>query len=253
MHEIKPVALMVSDQGEKMKFRNQFLKYKTHFKEGEGEGGGGGGDDDKDATIADLQTQLKKVLDKNEELLGETKTAKKAKTEAEAAATEKAQQALKEAGDFKSLYESSEKARVELEESFTGLKGNIAAEKIKGEAMKIATGLADGPNAELLSDYISKRLKHTDEGLKVTDASGNLTISTVEELTREFQSDTRFSALLRGNQSSGGGANGGDKKGGGAANGDNPWSKDNFNLTKQGEITKNDPDLAAQLKTAAKG
>lgn len=31
----------------------------------------------------------------------------------------------------------------------------------------------------------------------------------------------------------------------------NPWKKESFNLTKQGEITKKDPDLAAKLKAEA--
>ena len=31
----------------------------------------------------------------------------------------------------------------------------------------------------------------------------------------------------------------------------NPWKKDNFNLTKQGEVTKTNPELAAKLKAAA--
>lgn len=33
---------------------------------------------------------------------------------------------------------------------------------------------------------------------------------------------------------------------------ENPWSKDTFNLTKQGELVKSNPTLAAQLRAAAK-
>lgn len=33
---------------------------------------------------------------------------------------------------------------------------------------------------------------------------------------------------------------------------ENPWSKDTFNLTKQGELLKSNPALAAQLRAAAK-
>ena len=32
---------------------------------------------------------------------------------------------------------------------------------------------------------------------------------------------------------------------------ENPWKKETWNLTKQGEITKKDPDLAAKLKAEA--
>ena len=64
-------------------------------------------------------------------------------------------------------------------------------------------------NAEILSEQIAKRLKNTDEGLKVTDSNGQLTVSSFEDLRNEFKSNERYSSLLRGNQSSGGGASGG--------------------------------------------
>ena len=53
-----------------MKFRNQFLKYKLNQKEGDegGEEGGGGGGEDQAAIILDLQSQMTKVLAKNDEL-----------------------------------------------------------------------------------------------------------------------------------------------------------------------------------------
>lgn len=42
------------------------------------------------------------------------------------------------------------------------------------------------------------------------------------------------------------------KKGGGGGGGqDNPWKSETFNLTKQGQLLKNDPELAKTLKAAA--
>jgi hypothetical protein len=38
---------------------------------------------------------------------------------------------------------------------------------------------------------------------------------------------------------------------GGAGHGDNPWKSESFNLTKQGQIMKTNPALAASLKSAA--
>lgn len=49
--------------------------------------------------------------------------------------------------------------------------------------------------------------------------------------------------------SSGGGAEGGVKGAGSAAN--NPWKKETFNLTKQAELVRKDPQLAAALKAQA--
>ena len=81
------------------------------------------------------------------------------------------------------------------EESFEWWKGNVA--------MKLAAEIADGANAELLSEFIGRRLKFHDDGVKVTDNSGNLTVSSLSDLKTEFQNDARYSALLKGNQSSG--------------------------------------------------
>jgi hypothetical protein len=82
--------------------------------------------------------------------------------------------------------------------------------------MRIAAELADGSNAELLSDFISRRLKYHEDGVKVTDAQGNLTVSSLDDLKAEFKNNPKYSALLKGNQSSGGGASGGSNSGGAA-------------------------------------
>jgi hypothetical protein len=185
---------------------------------GEGGTGGTGG-----PTIEELQTALdaaqKSVTaleNKQVELLDEAKKAKAARKAVEEAARLDAENKAKGQGDFEQLYKSSEAARLALQEEHVALKGNVANEKRNNEAMKIATSLADGPNAELLSEQIAKRLKFTDEGLKVTDASGNLTVSSLKDLATEFQNNDRYKALLKGNQSSGGGASGGSNSGGAA-------------------------------------
>lgn len=49
----------------------------------------------------------------------------------------------------------------------------------------------------------------------------------------------------------GGGGGGNNKPGSGNNDKENPWSKEGFNLTKQAEIEKADPQKAAQLKAAA--
>ena len=204
-----------------MKFRNQFLKYSVFAKDGEDGGEGGGGDagkggEDHTAVIADLKSQLSKVLAKNEELLTEAKNAKNTKREAEEAAIKAAQEAAAKAGDYESLYKSSQTALDSLKDQHEKLKVSIASEKRTNAAMKLAGELAEGSNAELLSEFISKRIRVTDEGVKVTDNKGELTISSLDDLKNEFLTDARFSALLKGNPASGGGASGG-KQGGGAA------------------------------------
>ena len=56
-------------------------------------------------------------------------------------------------------------------------------------------------------------MKYHDDGVKVTDSSGDLTVSTLDDLKAEFKNDARYSSLLKGNQSSGGGASGGSNSG----------------------------------------
>lgn len=206
-----------------MKFMN--MRYLHNYMNEAGsegsEGGGAGGGEG--PTVEQLQAQLAEVTGEKEsmskkmdELLGEAKKAKNAKREAEEAATRAAEEKAKAAGDYEQLHKSAMQELEKEREEHSVLKSTIANEKRDNAAMKIATKLADGSNAELLSTFISKRLKYTDDGLKVTDDSGNLTVSTLEELETGFKNDARFSALLKGNQSSGGGAAGGSNSGGAA-------------------------------------
>lgn len=133
----------------------------------------------------------------------------KSRKEAEAAAVAN--------GNHKELYESAT-ATLEAERAERAAEREGYANKERDSAaMKIATGLADGYNAEMLSGEIAKRLKHVDGIMKVLDVNGGVTINTFDDLATEFKGNERYSSLLRGNQSSGGGANGGGK-GGGAAN-----------------------------------
>ena len=164
-----------------------------------------------------LQAETESMKAKMEQLLGETKQAKaRAKQEAE----EKAQLANEKArkdGDFEQLFKSSSEQAASYKEQLDTLSNTISNEKRNNEAMKIAAQLADGFNAELLGEKIAQRLKYTGDGVKVLDSNGQLTVSTVEDLKVEFQNNERFASLLKGNQSSGGGAAGG-KSGGATGN-----------------------------------
>lgn len=163
---------------------------------------------EKEAIIADLQSQFTAVKSKSDELLNEAKQAKlKAREAAEAREAARLEKAKKE-GDFEQLLKSSENERNSLMEQLNSLKSNISQEKIKTYSMQLATELADGANAELLSEFVAKRIKYTDEGIKVLDNTGNLTVSSLEDLKNEFLSNEKFKALLRGTKSSGGGAPG---------------------------------------------
>jgi len=162
----------------------------------------------KSAMIADLQKQFEAVKSKNEELLNETKIAKqKAREEAEAKQKAEMERARKN-GDFEQLLKSSEQERQTLAERLHSLESRISSEKTRSESMRLAAELADGSNAEILSEFISRRLKYTDEGFKVLNEQGELTVSTLDVLKKEFEESPKFKSLIRGSKASGGGATG---------------------------------------------
>jgi len=157
---------------------------------------------------ADLQTQFTAVKNKSEELLTETKAAKqKAREASDAREATKLEKARKD-GDYEQLLSSSEAERKTLKEQLETLTNRVSHEKVNSVSLKVAGELADGSNAEIMSEFISKRIKLVDGEVKVLDNSGNLTVSTIDDLKNEFIGSDKFKSLLRGTKSNGGGASG---------------------------------------------
>lgn len=215
-----------------MKFMNEARIYGQSFREeagGDGDAGGapnpadggeGGesGSDDLAKQLEALKAERDALLNKNNELLGESKKAKAARREAERLAQEEAKRKAEAEGNYQQLYESSEKQRADLQAQLEELTGNVHKKEVNNTAMKLAVALnpLNDAAAEDLAFHISKRLKYTDDGIKVTDEAGNLTVSTPDDLKNEISGSARFSHFLKGNQSSGGGAAGGSSSGGAA-------------------------------------
>ena len=160
-------------------------------------------------SVESLTTSTTSMQNKMDQLLTETKTAKSAaKLAAEEAQKALEEKALKD-GNFEELYKASELERETQMGAFNELRETIATKDRSSLASQIANQIAEGTNAEILSDYIGRRLKSTDDGIKITDMNGGLTVLTATDLAAEFKSNERYASLIRGNQSSGGGANGG--------------------------------------------
>lgn len=166
--------------------------------------------------VESLTGETTSIKAKMDELLGETKAAKEARRKAESDSADEAVRIAKEKGDYEQLHKSSEERYQTTLGELDGLRQGIANEKRTNAAMKIATELADGSNAELLSTFIANRLSFSDDSVKVTDSKGQLTVSSLSDLSTEFKNDPKFASLLKGNQSTGGGANGGNTSGGAA-------------------------------------
>ena len=164
--------------------------------------------------LSQLMAENNAMKSKMEELLKEAKRAKQAKREIEAETQAERERIAREKGDYEQLHKSAQEKYETTLGELDNLRQGIANEKRNNTAMKLAADLADGANAELLSEFIGRRLKFHEDGVKVTDVNGNLTVSSFDDLKSEFKNDARYSALLKGNQSSGGGASGGSNSGG---------------------------------------
>jgi hypothetical protein len=148
---------------------------------------------------------LKRKID---ELLTEKKTVQQKALEAEEAARQETAEKLRKANDFEQLYNSSESERQKAADELATLKANLQQQQVEGQASKVAASLTkDTARANLLSQQISSRLSLVDGEVRVLDTNGNLTVSSVEELTQSIKAEYPF--LVDGSQAAGGGATGG--------------------------------------------
>jgi len=148
---------------------------------------------------------LKRKID---ELLTEKKTVQQKAMEAEELARQETAEKLRKANDYEQLYNSSESERQKAADELATLKANLQQQQVEGQASKVAASLTkDTARANLLSQQISSRLSLVDGEVRVLDANGNLTVSSVEELTQSIKAEYPF--LVDGSQAAGGGATGG--------------------------------------------
>lgn len=176
--------------------------------------------ENKTFTLEEVQSLLEKetagLKSKVNELLGEKKSAAE-KAREEAAARAKAEEdRKKQENDYKSLFESSQQKAAEFEQKYSELMNGIRSEKRNAEALRVATDLASGPNAEILAEFIARRID-LDESNKlfVKSEDGKPTVLTIDDLKKEFVKSGRFNALIDATKATGGGASG--NKGGRAA------------------------------------
>lgn len=143
---------------------------------------------------------------KNDELLAEKRASDERRRAAEEEARRKEEERLAAEGNFQQLYESSQTKTAEWEQRYSQLEQSIHQRDINLAATRIATAIADGDNADILKEFIAKRLKVAEGQVRVTDDSGNLTVSALADLQREFETSPRYASLVRGSQAGGGGA-----------------------------------------------
>ena len=150
-------------------------------------------------------------LDRMKAKHGEAEKHKKA---AEAKATKEEKERLEGANNFEQLYKSSEVEREGLMKQIADRDLQSASASEDNAALMLANELTkDTKRARLLAKELKIRLKYTDDGIKVTDANGNLTVSSLADLKLEVQKNPDYDFLIDGVDSSGGSASGSNKTG----------------------------------------
>jgi len=170
-----------------------------------------------------FEAEKAKMAAKLDELLGETKEAKRKAKEAEEAKARELEEAHKKSGDVAALEKSWQdklaKRESELAAERDAMSGHLRAATVNATAIALAAELAVPGSASVLLPHIERRLNlEVREGkpvVTVLDKNGQPSASTVAELRKEIESDAAFAPLIVASKASGAGGPGG--KGGGAA------------------------------------
>ena len=145
---------------------------------------------------------LDAVAAKKEQLYKETKAAKAARDEAAAEALRISEETAKKNGEFEKLWQTATKEKEELQNQIKAIKHGNRNDKLHVASMRIATELADGDNADLLSEFVKRNLEN------IAEEDGSLSEDVLKAVASEFKNNAKFKSLLRGSKASGGGAPG---------------------------------------------
>ena len=150
----------------------------------------------------ELAKRLDSVLAKHNQLMDETKTAKRERSRLEAEQAENDSKSAEKNGEFEKLWKAAAKEKEDLSNQIKAMKHGSRSEKLDLASMRIATELADGDNAELLSEFIKRNLE------SIADDDGTLGEDVLKAVASGFKNNGKFKSLLRASKASGGGAPG---------------------------------------------
>jgi hypothetical protein len=193
-----------------------------------------------DKEVAGLRVTLGQLKDEKADL--KTKV-----TEAEAAMLNSDELAAKASGDNEALKRIADERDSKKQGEIDTLRNSISSEKVTNLLNGLVNKLgAGGSHNEDLRDLLKSRFEIAyDMDTHESRVSGD-GVSNIAELEKLVLSSGRYDAYLAGTGSTGGDSQG-SKSAGGA--GVNPFSKESFNLTAQANMLRDNPTLAAQMKT----
>jgi len=175
-------------------------------------------------TQAQIDEQVAGLKAKNEELLAEKRKAQQEKDRIDSEAKAEREKVAQENGQFKDLYEAQKQEASQLRKTIEEMNQAVAQQKVKSEASRLASSLTkDVARAQLLEKEISQRLQLVEGEVKVVDDNGQLTVSTLDDLSATIKQSYPF--LVDGSQAQGGGAA---RSQGGADVGAREMSRDDF-------------------------
>ena len=191
----------------------------------------------------DPADELKEALKKERALSSEAKTKAKALEDAnklaeEARATEK--------GEYKTLWERQQEETSGYKSKLEELTQQVSASR-RGtlQAELIAEFTKDPERVHAWKGIVQEFIKNDDSGDAVLSQGG----MTIEKATLVAQLKAKYHFLVDGSKAEGGNSQG--NKGQGAQT-TNPFKKgENFNLTEQSRIRRENPELAKSLKAQA--
>lgn len=185
------------------------------------------------AQLASMQESIDKLSAKNQELLGEKKTAAANATAAEEAKAKAIEEAARKSGDVAALDKSwQEKYDALTQQTSATIKerdNQIGGLTSGAQSLQVAAELAVEGSSEVLNTLIKSRFKtEYIEGKPVTvilDKNGERSAMTVAELKNELANDAALSPLISGSKASGSGGAGNKSGGGATSTGNNTYSK----------------------------
>jgi hypothetical protein len=152
-----------------------------------------------------LEETTKGLKANNDALLMEKKKAQEAAEQAAQMAKAEAEEKLKAKNDYKQLFESQQQEAAQLKQRLDEMMTQNKRSKITTEAARIAAGLTkDVGRLRILEKELGQRLTLVDDQIRVADPSGQLTVSSIDDLINQIKTDYPF--LVDGSQATGGGA-----------------------------------------------
>lgn len=160
--------------------------------------------------FAALQESIRKLEEKNRELIAE-------KGEAKSAAQKAAEEAARKSGDIEALEKSWQQkmdaAIKERDDKLQSYQGTISQMTAGQAASKLAAEISIPGSADVLMPHIERRLKTeiTADGavVRVLDKAGKPSAMSVDDLKKEIMEDKAFAPLIIGSMANGSGAPGG--------------------------------------------